>query len=308
MPSTLSAFRAPLLLALAALGASSALAQPPRTMAEILDASAAADWRAPAADDLLVLELDRGQVVIELAPDYAPEHAANLRTLAREGYFNGLSINRAQDNFVVQWGDASADNPATRRSLGSARERLPAEFSAPISDALAFTRLPDVDGWAPEVGFDRGFPVARDPATQRQWLAHCYAAVGAGRGDAADSSSGTELYVVIGQAPRQLDLNITVVGRVLQGIELLAALPRSSAPGGFYAQPALRTPIRSIALASALPAAEQPRLQVLRTDGAAFAELVESRRNRPDAWYLRPAGHIDLCNVPLPVRQSPDSG
>jgi peptidylprolyl isomerase len=277
----------------------------PRTTAEILAAAAPTDWRTPEPDNLLVMTLPQGRVVIELAPEYAPAHVANLRTLAREGYFDGLSINRAQDNFVVQWGDANGEDPAKRKPLGGAKEKLPAEFSTAIRDGLPFTRLPDVDGWAPQVGFSAGFPVGRDPAAGRQWLAHCYGTVGAGRGDAADSSNGTELYVVIGQAPRQLDLNITTVGRVLEGMEWLSALPRSVAAGGFYDQPGQRTPIARIALASALPEAERPRLQVLRTDTPLFAELVEARRNRSDAWYLRKAGHIDLCNVPLPVRAAP---
>lgn len=296
-------------LALLAFAASASAATPttpsPRPMAEILAASTPDDWRTPAPENLVVMRLDAGTVVIELAPDYAPEHVANIRALARGGYFEGLTINRVQDNFVVQWGDASGDDATKRRPLGEARNRLPSEFDTPVRDALPFTRLPDVDGWAPQVGFDRGMPVARDPATGRQWLAHCYATVGAGRGDAADSSNGTELYVVIGQAPRQLDLNITTVGRVLQGMELLSALPRSLAPGGFYTDASQRLPIRRFALAADLPEAERPNLQVLRTDAPRFSELVESRRNRPDAWYLRKAGHIDLCNVPLPARAVP---
>lgn len=42
------------------------------------------------------------------------------------------------------------------------------------------------------------------------------------------------------------------------------------------------------------------------TASASFEALVEARRNRADAWYLRKAGHIDLCNVPIPVREAPD--
>lgn len=277
----------------------------PRTTTEILAAAEAVDWRTPDAENLLVMTLPQGRVVIELAPGYAPAHVANIRTLARGGYFDGLSINRAQDNFVVQWGDANGEDPAKRKPLGDAEATLPAEFSASISDALSFTRLPDADGWAPQVGFSDGFPVGRDPSAGRQWLAHCYGMVGAGRGDAADSSNGTELYVVIGQAPRQLDLNITPVGRVLEGMEWLSSLQRSLAAGGFYENPEQRTPIARVVLASDMPRDERPRLQVLRTDTPLFAELVEARRNRSDAWYLRKAGHIDLCNVPLPVRPTP---
>jgi peptidylprolyl isomerase len=296
------------------LTASAAVAQPananpaPRTMDDVLATAPASAWRTPAADNLLVMTLDAGRVVIELSPEHAPEHVANLRTLASEGYFDGLTINRSQDNFVVQWGDANGEDPAKAKPLGSAKAALPAEFDTAIREGLAFAPLPDPDGWAAQVGFSNGFPVGRDRQTGRQWLAHCYATVGAGRGNAPDSSNGTELYVVTGQSPRQLDLNITTVGRVLEGMHRLSAIPRSLAPGGFYTQPALRTPIRSIALASALPEAERPRLQVMDTGSDTFNELVESRRNRPDAWYLRKAGHIDLCNVPVPVRTTPAGG
>src|SRR5690606_1363251 len=100
------------------------------------------------------------------------------------------------------------------------------------SEGLAFDRLPDADGYAPEVGFSNGFPTGRDPASGQAWLAHCYGALGAGRDVEADSSNGTELYVVDGQSPRQLDRNITVVGRVLKGMELLSVIPRGPEPMG----------------------------------------------------------------------------
>lgn len=274
-----------------------------RSMQEIIDASSAGDWRRLDPANLLVLELERGRVVIELAPSIAPEHVANIRTLAREGYWNGMSINRAQDNFVVQWGDP-AEEGQPRKALGSAKTKLPAEFERVRARRAAFDVLPDPDGWAPQTGFVDGMPAGRDPATGTTWLAHCYGMVGAGRDTEADSSNGTELYVVIGQSPRQLDRNITVVGRVVQGIELLSTLQRGTGPLGFYTKAEQRTPIRSIRLGSQVPADERIELEALRTDRPAFVELVESRRNRRDAFYKRPAGHIDLCNVPLPVREA----
>lgn len=286
-----------------AVNAAEPAAPKPRSMQEILDASQPAHWRALEPDNTLYLDLAGGRVVIELAPQFAPAHVANIKALAKAGYWNGLSINRSQDNFVVQWGDPAEDDKA-RRALGKAQAKLPAEFSRD-ADGLAFTPLPDADGWAPQVGFSDGFPAARDPQSGQAWLAHCYGTVGAGRDVAADSSNGTELYVVIGQSPRQLDRNITVVGRVVQGMELLSVLPRGSGPLGFYEKPEQRVPIKAIALASQLPEAQRTPLQLLRTDTPLFSELVEARRNRRDDWYKRPAGHIDLCNVPLPVRAPP---
>lgn len=287
-------------LASAAAVAADAPAAKRPTMAEVIAASTPADWRALDPENTLYLTLDAGRVVIELAPAFAPEHAANIRTLVRGGYFDGLAVIRSHDNFVVQWGD-----PDGRRPLGNARATLPPEFTVPVAAATPFTVLPDVDGYAPQVGFVNGMPAARDPKTGQAWLAHCYAMMGAGRGNEPDSGNGAELYVVTGHAPRQLDRNIAVVGRVVQGMELLSVLPRGTGPLGFYEQPAQYVPIRSARLAADLPAGERLPLEVMRTDTPTFAALVESRRNRSDDWYRVPAGHIDLCNVPIPVRTRP---
>lgn len=276
-----------------------------RSVAEILEASQPSDWRTLDPASTLYLELDSGRVVIELAPAFAPEHVTNIRTLAREHYWDAMSINRSQDNFVVQFGDPAQDD-APRKPLGSAKAKLPAEFARSIQ-GLNFKLLPDKDGWAPQVGFVDGFPAARHPRANTAWLAHCYGMVGAGRDVAADSSNGTELYIVTGQSPRQLDLNITLVGRVVDGIERLSVLPRGTGPLGFYTEPSQRTPTRSVRLAADVSQAERTQLQLLRTDTALFDELVEARRNRRDAWYKVPAGHIDLCNVPLPTRAPPQT-
>ncbi|MCW0452073.1 peptidylprolyl isomerase [Xanthomonas sacchari] len=288
--------------------AASAGAPPPavpyRSPQQILDASKPSDWRTLDPANTLYLELDTGRVIIELAPAFAPQHVGNIRTLAHEHFWDGLSIYRAQDNFVVQFGDPDGEEPGKARSLGSAKTHLPAEFQRPAA-GLAFQPLPDRDGWAPQVGFVDGFPVARDPKAGTAWLAHCYGTLGAGRNNDEDSSIGAELYVVTGQSPRQLDRNITVVGRVVKGMELLSVIARGPDPMGFYEKPEQRTPIRAIRLASDVPESERTPLQLLRTDTRTFREVVEARRNRRDAFYKRPAGHIDLCNVPLPVRTPP---
>ena len=275
-----------------------------RTMQDVLDASQPSDWRELDPARTLYMELDSGRVVIELAPQFAPAHVANITAMAREGYWDGLAIVRSQDNFVVQWGDPNADDAAKKKPLGSAKAKLPAEFERP-ANGLAFHALPDRDGWAPQVGFVDGFPAARDEAANVAWMAHCYGAVGAGRNNDADSSTGAELYVVTGQSPRQLDRNITVVGRVVHGIERLSVLPRGTGPLGFYEQPEQRVAIRSVRLASQVPAAERTALQLLRTDTPTFDALVESRRNRREEFSKRPAGHPDLCHVPLPTRTPP---
>ena len=266
------------------------------TSAQILAASSPSDWRALDPHNTLYMELPAGRVIIELAPQFAPHNAANVEALAREGYFDGLWIMRAQDNYVVQWGD-----PDEKKAIRNAKRTLPAEFERPLRD-LTLTRLPDPDTYAPQTGFVEDFPAAADPATGRAWLTHCYGMVGAGRDNDVDSGGGTELYVVIGQAPRQLDRNITLLGRVVQGMDLLAVMPRGSGAMGFYEHPAERTVIKSVRVAADLPQSERTQLEVLRTDTPTFAAYLEARRNRREEGFKVPAGHIDVCNLPIPSR------
>lgn len=268
-------------------------------MPQVLAASSPGDWRTLDPENTVYMDIPSGRVVIELAPQFAPQHAANVRALVREGFFDGLAIMRSQDNYVVQWGD-----PEDKRTPQKAQATLPAEFSR-RAQGLNFTLLPDPDTYAPQTGFVDGFPSAREGAQGAAWPVHCYAMVGAGRDVDVNSGGGTSLYVVTGHAPRQLDRNITLLGRVVQGMELLSILPRGPAPMGFYDKRELDTPIQRVRMAADVPAAERVRLEVLRTDTQTFTDLIESRRNRRDDWYKVPAGRIEVCNVPLPVRIAP---
>ncbi|HEX4152927.1 MAG TPA: peptidylprolyl isomerase [Steroidobacteraceae bacterium] len=277
------------------LGATPSLQAKPVTVADLLADAPAADWRAPDPDDTLYLELPHGRVVIELATRVAPQHAANIKALARAHYFDGLAIIRVQDNYVVQWDDESHHRP---RPAGV---RPSVEFTADAHAATRFEPLPDHDLYAPQVGFLDGFPAGRDPRTHEVWLAHCYGMVGAGRDDPAEST-GAEMYAVIGNAPRQLDRNVALVGRVLQGIELLSTLPRGSGEMGFYVASEPPIPITSMRVASDVPASERTPIEVLRTDSPTFRSVLAQRRERHEAWFKHNPGAIDLCNVPLPVR------
>lgn len=280
------------------------VAKPALSYSELLATAKPADWRVLDLENTLYMELPTGRVVIELSAAYAPAHAANIRTLVREGYFDGLAIVRSQDNYVAQWGDPEADNasPGKARAMKQAKKSLAPEFTRAYDSKLPFTRLPDVDGYAPEVGFSNGFPAGRNPKTGQTWLAHCYGMVGAGRDNDDKSGSGAELYVVNGHAPRHLDRNVTLLGRVVSGMPLLSVLPRGTGPLGFYEKAEQRVPIKSVRMAADVPSSDRVNLEVIRTEGALFKAMIEALRNRGGTWYKVPAGHIELCNVPIAVR------
>jgi len=266
---------------------------------DIVAKSPASAWKAISPDDLLVMDLaNGGRIVIQLAPAFAPVHVANIRALARSNYWNGATVYRVQDNYVAQWGNNDSDKPWPAGVTG----KPPAEYTRSVK-GLAITPLGSPDPYAPGAGFSNGWPVAYSAKAGWADLAHCYGSVGVGRDLSPDTGTGGELYAVIGQAPRQLDRNIALVGRVIDGIDRLSSLPRGTGDLGFYKDKAQNVPIASIRLASEMPAGERPSYEYMATASPTFARYLHLRANRHDAFYIRPAGGVDLCNVQVPVRK-----
>ncbi len=291
---------------LAALLATPATAPPPQQPAEIVAAAPASAWRAVDPANLVLFETTAGTMAVELAPDFAPAHVAAIKALVLAGRFDGGAITRVQENYVVQWaarpeGDApSVGQPPDVRPQRVRPRPLPAEFDRAAA-GLAITPLGYRDAYA-EGGFWNGWPVARDRREGRAWLPHCHAMVGVGHDMPPDNGDGSELYAVNGHAPRHLDRNIAVVGRVLAGIEAHNALKRGTEALGFYKTPEEQTRLVRARLASAVPGA--PRYQVMDTASPAFAAYIRARANRT-GFFIRPAKAVDLCNVPVPVRVAP---
>lgn len=282
------------LIALASIAAAPP-AKPP-TLADIVNAAKPDEWRRVDPQDLVLIDLaDGSRVAIALAPTLTPAHVANIRGLIRAHWFDGGSVYRVQDNYVVQWGQGDDDKKAPKGLEGP----LPAEYDRPAA-GLAVRPLPYRDTFAPQVGYSGAFPVAVNKG--RAWIAHCYGIVGVARGLAPDTGNGGELYAVLGQSPRQLDRNIALVGRVLDGFEHMTALPRGTGALGFYEKPEQRVAIKRVTLASDLPADGRPGYEWLRPESASFASWLHVKANRHDDFYQLPAGAIDLCNALPPVR------
>jgi peptidylprolyl isomerase len=297
---------------------------------EIVAQADPSEWVAIAPDDLLVMTLapardgkERKVVIQLIPPPFSQPWVANIRTLARAHWWDGLAIVRVQDNYVAQWGDPDGEDPAKARALP---EGLHATNEAAYTvdwdaDRALMIRLADEvhqlakerfsgenregsmrgDPFAAATLAWHGWPIAVENGST--WPIHCYGMVGVGRGMSPDAGTGAELYTVIGHAPRHLDRNIAVVGRVVGGIEHLSSLPRGTGPLGFYETAEERVPIASVRLASELPAAERPKFEYLSTEGETFARYDDARANRRDPFFIVPAGGADICNIPVPVRR-----
>lgn len=278
--------------------------QPILTPASVIENSKPSDWRQASQELLLHLQLESGEVIFELAADFAPNHIENLKVLINHKYFDGLAIIRSQDNYVAQWGDPNVETNQAK-SPGKAKKELAPEFYRTLA-GLESDYIDSRDAYADRVGFTKGFTFGSDdPSDQnsRAWLTHCYGALGVGRGMAANSGNSGELYVVTGHAPRHLDRNVTLIGRAISGMAKLSSLPRGSGPLGFYATPEEATVIKSIRLGSQLLKEQQSKLEIMRTDTATFSDYVKSRTTRLDGWFLDPTGKIGICNVGVPTRQ-----
>lgn len=269
------------------------------TPTDVVTAAPATAWKTIRADDLLVMDLTNGRrIVVQLAPNFAPIHVANIRALARGRYWDGATVYRVQDNYVAQWGLNESDKGWPT----GVTPKPAAEYTRSLR-GLAITALGFPDPYAPRVGFVAGWPIAYSPKGGWANLTHCYGSVGVGRDLSPDTGTGGELYAIIGHAPRHLDRNIAVVGRVIDGIDALSALPRGTEALGFYKDKAQYVPIASIRVASDIPAPERPAYEYLDTGSASFARYLHVRANRRDDFYIRPAGGVDLCNVQVPVRK-----
>ena len=290
-------------LSLIALLATAAAPPPPAkapTLTDIVNAAKPDEWQRVDPQDLMLIDLNDGsRVAIALAPALAPQHVGNIRGLIRAHWFDGGAIYRVQDNYVVQWGQGDDDKKAPQGLEGP----LSAEYDRPAA-GLPVTPLPYRDTFAPKVGYSGPFPVAAEGSGKgdRAWMTHCYGIVGVARGLAPDTGNGGELYAVLGQSPRQLDRNIALVGRVLDGFEHMTALPRGTGALGFYEKPEQRVAIKRVTLAADLPADTRPAYEWLRPESASFAQWLHLKANRHDDFYQRPAGAIDLCNALPPVR------
>lgn len=319
---------------------------------EIVAAAPKGDWVAIPAEDLLVMTLAPDaegkprQVVIQLMPaPFSQGWVHNIRLFARAGWYDGISVNRVQDNYVTQWGDPNYDNPeatgkpkplpeglrvmgeaeythdlgATFNLNGLLQSDLLKEFEqkfvtdAPI-DRAAFTaqlskRLGG-DQYAEANRVIQGWPMGIDFQQGMAWPTHCYGMVGVGRNYSPDTGSGAELYTVIGHAPRHLDRNIALVGRVIEGMEHLSSLPRGSGALGFYTaeESAKRTAITAVRVGNDLPMNAQPRFEYLSTESGSFAAYAEAIANRRDPFFIAPAGGADICNIRVPVRRVAEAG
>ncbi|APG61970.1 peptidylprolyl isomerase [Sphingorhabdus lutea] len=272
---------------------------------KVIEDTAADEWAEISPSDLMVMILekdakgrDRRVIIQLLPPPFSQSWVGNMRTLTAARWYDGISVVRVQDNYVTQWGDPNGEEEGQSKklpdNLNNAGEN---EYVQKIED-VKINELKLADPYAQNNGFYAGWPMAS--SGKEIWPTHCYSMVGVGRGLSPDTGTGAELYTVIGHAPRHLDRNIALVGRIISGMEHLSSLPRGTGPLGFYETPEERTKILSVRMGDEV--ADLSQYEYLSTDSASFAKYAKARQNRHDQFFIRPAGGADICNISVPIR------
>lgn len=247
----------------------------------------AADWRRLDPDNTLVIDTSKGRIVVEMRPDFAPKAVERVKLLAREGVYDGLLFHRVIENFVDQTG-----NPDNKGG-GSSHPNLAPEFTFRLKSLdHAKVAVRASDGIAGFIGATP-FAAASDHEAQRDaalgrraWGAYCPGVVGMGR-NAAEDSANSEIFFMRAAA-RRLDRAYTVFGATVVGQDVVLAIAVGVPP----ANPDKMIKVR---VAADMPAAEQPKVEVMDETGPAFAALVDKVRKAKGADF-------SICDVTVPSR------
>jgi len=263
--------------------------QTPLSANDVIKNATADEWQVVDPQNILKITLPTGSAYIGLNPQLAPNHTQHIKTLAQEGFYKNTRVYRFVEGFVAQGGDSSG-----KKEIKTANKTIPAEFYLPTSQPLKITELKG-DGYAPVTGFLNGFAVAQNQTQTQTWQVHCNGVFAMARANDINSAS-TEFFVTIGQGPRYLDKNITVFGRVLEGMEHFNRLQRLPTEGLAF------NPITNIEVLADVNS-DATVFKVMKTNSASFKQLIDARKSRTEPWFVQSYNYVDVCGMPIPTKR-----
>nr|WP_157043404.1 peptidylprolyl isomerase [Paraglaciecola sp. T6c] len=260
-------------------------------------------WRTPESINLVYMQLDSGLVIMELAPFMSPINVAQFKGLIKDGFYDGLDFYRVIDGFVAQGGDVTESRPHEHT------KQLPAELTRSYNglgnaDDDPFVLVQTGEFMAPQTGFLNGFAAGRDPSIHQEWLLHCPGVVAFGRNNGLNTAS-SEFYIAIGQAPRHLDRNMSVLGKVIYGMHHVQRIKRASmnVPSGVIEDPTKRTKIVWARLANDIPAQQRVDVQVQdEHSDAVTTRIALGRTLENEFFHYKGNGNVDVCYYNLKTR------
>jgi peptidylprolyl isomerase len=263
-----------------------------RTPEDILAAAPADEWQSIDPENILVMDLPSGPMLIELRPDLAPQHVERMKTLTRQGFYDGIAFHRVIEGFVAQGGD-----PTGTGQGGSDLPDLAGEFAQSAGDATT-AHMIGRDDRAAQVGFMGTVPVATQPPTlsgllardtYALWGLHCQGVLSMARAQSPNSAN-SQFFVLFGDSRDGLDQGYTVWGKVVDGYRNARRINRGEPPP----RP---TPIVRMRVLADMPQDEQVRVEHLRTDTATFSDYLKARGQMTEDGYVP-----DMCGIDVPIR------
>ena len=256
-------------------------------------------WRATPAENLLVLDTTKGRVLVEMAPHVAPAHVERLRTLAGQGFYDGQAFHRVIRDFMAQTGDPSGTGAG-----GSDLPNLPGEFRYRRGRDIPFIQVTGSDAGARVsgiLGLHGNLPVVTQPDAQMMLTADfkvdasawfCPGVAGMARTEDPNSAN-SQFYLMTGTGPN-LNGQYTVWGRVVDGLDVVERLKAGpmEANGAVGADPDRVVRAR---VATDLPEAERPRVEVMDVRSPAFQAVIEEARAARGSRF-------SICDIQVPTR------
>jgi peptidylprolyl isomerase len=251
-------------------------------------APTAADWRTPNPDDLVVIDTNKGRIIVELVPEVAPLFSERVRELAREHFYDGQTFFRVIEDFMDQTGD-----PENRGTGGSSKPELKAEFLFPRGPDTPFAMVQDQS--VAEIGFIKSVPVS----TQSMMLApmmkdgrvkgyvlYCQGVAGAARGEEEDSAN-SQFFLMRAPFPK-LERHYTAFGRVIAGQDVVKAI-KTGEP-----VPDPQDRMERVRLLSDIPEKDRPKVRVIDPAGKWFkAEIARA--------IAAGGANFTACDINIPV-------
>lgn len=259
-------------------------------------------WRDVNPNNAVQFTLPQGDVIIELTPEFAPNHVERFKTLVKSGFYDGESFYRVIDGFVAQAGPADGSEKDKQVTALKMEEEIAIDADWP------FTLTETQDMFAPQTGYKNGFAIGVSPEEKKAWLLHCPGAIAMARTNDPDTGT-SHFYITNGQATRYLDRIMAVFGRVVYGMDKVQMITRTAViEGDTPVNKKDYTPIVKAQLLSDVAIENRRQLQVQNTDSAHFKESLEKRRNRTSPFFYKPSVPVlDICQAQARVRIKPNA-
>ena len=255
-------------------------------------------WRDLDPENTLYIDLDYGRVVLELYPEIAPLHVAQIKTLARQTFYDGITFHRVIEGFMNQTGDPTG--------TGTGDSELPDiqgefTFRRPADMAVTLVGARSHAGKEIGVGFYKALPVASQPSSQAMLTKdgkvaafglHCNGVTSMAR--TSDPNSANSQFFLMRDIAQHLDAQYSIWGNTVLGHEHLTKIKVGSKGEDANFVPDVMNKVR---VAADIPAAERVKVQVLKTDSPAFKNYLKSQK-KSDGTYP------DICDIRIPTRQN----